>query len=110
MFIPAADLGMMVIMEYIVVLLLASAILAAILRKRFDFNIHCSREEVTLQGKIPKSRHSEIKDFFVREFQNSEKITIFGKIKNEGQLVLKIRGNVSPGKRQQIRNFLLALL
>ena len=110
MFIPAADHDMMVTMQYIVVLLLASAILVAILRKRFDFTIRCSREEVTLQGKIPKSKHSEIKGFFAREFQNYEKITIFGKKKNEGQLVLKIRGNLSPGKRQQIRNFLLTLL
>jgi hypothetical protein len=97
-------------MQILIGLLLAGVIVAALLRPRYDFSIRFSKGRITLKGRIPKSKHAEINEFFDRDFQGKATFSLYGRKSASGQLNLRIRGKLTPGEQQQIRNYLIVLL
>ncbi len=95
-------------MQTIVAILLLAffgAMCWVLLRPPSQFVIRYSRGIVRFTGKFPRSRQAEVAEFLKREFADRRRITIAA-LKNGpagGRIV--VRGAVTEGDRQRIRNF-----
>jgi hypothetical protein len=70
-----------------------------------DCIIRFSRGAVRFRGKFPRSRQAEVEEFLKREFGESGTITISVLKARPGTRRVVIRGPISDGDRQRIRNF-----
>jgi hypothetical protein len=70
-----------------------------------EFSIHYSRGAVQFKGKFPRSRYPEVEEFFKREFAGHRRITVLAIKARQGGLRIVVRGTVTEGDRQRIRNF-----
>ena len=71
-----------------------------------EFVIRWSHGRARFRGRIPAARRTEIEEFLLREFPNAGTITISGLKDRGGRPRLTVRGPLSDGDRQRIRNFL----
>ena len=77
----------------------------SVLHPPAEFSIHYSQGTVQIKGKFPRSRHAEVEEFFKREFADQQRITVRAIKARQGGLRIVVRGTVTEGDRQQIRNF-----
>jgi len=89
----------------IVMIAILGAICWSLLKPRAAFVIRLSRGDVRFQGAFPRSRHSEVVEFLRREFAGQSPITISGIPTQERGLRIIVRGAISEGDRQRVRNF-----
>jgi hypothetical protein len=61
---------------------------------------------VVIRGHIPRARYAEIREFFGRDLTTAGTLTILGTWSPGGALRLRGLGRLTPGERQQVRNFL----
>jgi hypothetical protein len=81
----------------------------SILAAPVDYVIHFSRGIVRFRGKFPVARQPEVIEFFRREFHDHDRITVSAvRIPRRGQRYV-VRGRLSDGDAQRIRNFLRTL-
>ncbi len=74
-------------------------------RGSVQFVIRLSHGVVRFSGKFPRSRQAEVAEFLKREFADRRRITIWAlKARSKG-LRIVVRGPVTDGERQLIRNF-----
>jgi hypothetical protein len=82
-----------------------------ICQPRADFVITTSRTGLRFRGRLAREQQRQIAQFFQNEFPASPRLRILGTLaRNEPRLHLRFQGNLSPGERQRIRNFLLMVL
>ena len=94
-------------MQTIVAILLVGffgALCWSLLRPPAQFVIRCSRGSVRFSGKFPRSRQSETKEFLQREFADRRRITVAGIQAGPAGLRIVVRGSITNGDRQRIRN------
>ena len=82
----------------------------AMLRQPTVFVIRVSRGTIRFRGKFPMARRTEVEAFLSREFADRGPISISGVKADKGRMRFVIRGPISEGDRQQIRNFLQTLV
>jgi len=76
----------------------------SLLRPRAQFVIRLSRGTVQFKGSFPLARRPEVEDFLKREFAE-HKISISAVKVSKRGLRFVVRGNITEGDRQRIRNF-----
>ena len=74
-------------------------------RGQVQFVVRWSRGSVRFSGKFPRSREAEVADFLKREFAGRRRITISALKARPKGLRIVVRGPVTDGERQLIRNF-----
>jgi hypothetical protein len=77
----------------------------SVLRPAAQFVIRYSRGNVRFTGKFPRSHQAEVEEFLKREFANRGRITIAAFKTGTAGLRVVVRGRVTDGDRQRIRNF-----
>ena len=97
--------GRMRLLAAIVLAAICGGICIALLRPPSLFVIRLSGGEVRFRGKFPMARRSEVETFLKREFGN-RRISISGVKSDKGGIRFVIRGRLTDGDRQRIRNFL----
>lgn len=90
---------------HVLIPLLAVALLIAILTRRYDFTIRVANGKIQMSGRLPASARGEIESFFTRDLAHLRRFRVSGRRLPGGRLQLTIRGRMSPGDRQRIRNF-----
>jgi hypothetical protein len=70
-----------------------------------QFIVRLSRGEVRFSGNFPRSRQAEVTEFLKREFADRRRITISALKSRSKALRIVVRGPVTDGERQLIRNF-----
>jgi len=80
------------------------------LRAPAEFVVRLARGGVAFQGKFPLSRRSEVAEFLRRELDHCGRVTISGCRSANRRLRIVVRGRVSEGDRQKIRNFFQTIL
>jgi hypothetical protein len=80
-------------------------ILWMMLRPPMHFRIRYSRGKVSFTGKFPRSHQAEVEEFLKREFADRGRITIAALRTGPAGLRIVVRGRVTDGDRQRIRNF-----
>jgi hypothetical protein len=75
-------------------------------RPRRGFSIRIDGEAATFRG-IAESRQQRIKQFLLQECGIAGPLRIDGGKSRAGRLWLRFSGEIDPGTRQRIRNFLL---
>lgn len=96
-------------MESLLFIALAAAILAAMFRPRPEFRVRIAAGKVRVSGAVPRGKAAVICEFFETQFPHVPSATVAGS-RRDGRLRLTIRGRISRGECQQIRNFLLTVL
>ncbi len=74
-------------------------------RGSVQYVIRLSRGGVRFSGRFPRSRHAEVADFLKREFAERGRITIVALKTPSNRARIIVRGRISDGERQRIRNF-----
>jgi hypothetical protein len=74
-----------------------------------EYVIRYSRGTVRFDGRFPRSRRAEVEEFFKREFPQNDRIKVSAVKAPQRGLRFVIRGKISEGDRQRIRNFLHAM-
>ena len=77
----------------------------SLLRPQAQFVIRLSRGAVQFKGSFPRARRQEVEEFLKQEFAEHRKITISAIRVSKRGLRFVVRGNVTEGDRQRIRNF-----
>lgn len=78
---------------------------------RGDCTVEIRRGQVAFRGKLPAGRCHQIEQYLLEYFADVSRLRIdLFYPRGTQQLRLKIRGRISPGDRQQIRNFLSTIL
>ena len=67
------------------------------------------RQTLRFSGKFPLSRQSEVAEFLKREFADRGRITILALKAPSNRVRIVVRGRVTDGDRQRIRNFFQTL-
>ncbi len=70
-----------------------------------QFVVRVSNGEVRFSGRFPRSRRAEVTEFLKREFADRRRITISALKSGSKGLRIVVRGPVTDGERQLIRNF-----
>lgn len=66
---------------------------------------------VTTRGKLSAGRRADIEGFLAEEFSDVKRLRIdIDYRRGSRPLRVRIRGSISPGEKQRIRNFLTTLL
>jgi hypothetical protein len=78
-------------------------------RGSVQYVIRLSRGVVRISGKFPLSRQSEVAEFLKREFADRGRITILALKAPSNRVRIVVRGRVTDGDRQRIRNFFQTL-
>ena len=97
-------------MAQLLILLVIAAVAAIILWPRSDFVIRTGRAGVQVRGRLPQSKAPDVLQFFERELTAAGPLTVSGSRSRNGRLRLRFRGQLTPGDRQRIRNFLQTTL
>jgi hypothetical protein len=71
--------------------------------------IRLSHGTVRFSGKFPRSRRAEVAEFLKREFAEPGRITILALKTPSNRARIVVRGRISDGERQRIRNFFQTL-
>ena len=96
-------------MSVVIVLVVAVAFLWWAFRSgRPTFTIHVENHHVDIEGKLP--RKGEIAEFFRNDLGPLGRYQVDGDWSPGSRLRLKYHGNLRPGDRQRIRNFLVMML
>ncbi|MGE5195057.1 MAG: hypothetical protein ACM3U2_21395 [Deltaproteobacteria bacterium] len=74
-------------------------------RGSVQFVIRLARGAVRFSGKFPRSRQSDVAEFLKREFADRGRITISALKAPSNRVRLVIRGRITDGERQRIRNY-----
>ncbi len=74
-------------------------------RRSVQFVIRFSHGVVRFNGKFPRSRQAEVAEFLKREFADRRRIRIWALKTPSRGLRIVVRGPVTGGERQLIRNF-----
>jgi hypothetical protein len=96
----------MQILVAIILLTVMGGICWSLLVPKAEFVIRYSRGTVRFDGKFPASRRAEVAEFFKREFAEHERIKVSAIQAQKRVLRFVIRGKLTVGDKQQIRNFL----
>ena len=99
----------MQILLAIVLLTVMGGICWSLLVAPAEYVIRYSRGLVRFDGKFPASRRAEVEEFFKREFAGHGRIKVSAVRVPKRGLRFVIRGKMTPGDRQQIRNFLRSI-
>jgi hypothetical protein len=89
--------------------LFAAAVVGAALAyvwRRKDFVIRVRDGRCDCTGRIPMALHGRIAEFLLNDLAVRGPVTIGGACRG-GRLRLSFRGDLTPGERQRVRNFLL---
>jgi hypothetical protein len=63
-----------------------------------------------INGRLSEAQRVQIQYFVQRDLQLTGSLTIYATKEPSGRLLIRIDGEVDPGLRQQIRNFLVGVL
>lgn len=78
---------------------------------RGDCTVEIRRGQVEFRGKLPAGRCHQIEQYLLQYFPDVSRLRIdIYYPRGTQQLRLKIRGRISTGDRQQIRNFLSTIV
>jgi hypothetical protein len=99
----------------LLIVVVAAVVLLALMAGRrglgSDFTIKRSRGgQVSVRGRIPASKVGAIRSFFARDLGTPHAVSVRGSVGSGRSLRLQVVGRLSPGQRQQVRNFLVELL
>ena len=93
-----------------IILIGLALLLWKLLTPKTIFLIKVNQQYFKFKGHLPESKLARIKEFFVNDVQADRPLVVLGVKKGNSRIELRFRGNVDPGTKQQIRNFLLTLL
>jgi hypothetical protein len=96
----------MQIVVALILLTVMGGICWSLLVPKAEYVIRSSRGVVRFEGKFPASRRAEVAEFLKREFAEHDRIKISAVRTPQRVLRFGIRGKMTDGDRQQIRNFL----
>jgi hypothetical protein len=78
---------------------------------RSDLVIRMRRGQPSFRGKLAAGRRAEIERYLTEQFADVGRLRIDVHYpRGSRRLRVRVRGSVSPGERQQVRNFLTAVL
>jgi hypothetical protein len=93
--------------RYLAGALAVGLIFAVVFLRRSDFVIRVRDGRLSHTGRLPFSRIS-VEELLLRDLELAGPVRIAG-CRRAGRLQLWIRGNLTKGQEQRIRNYLLAL-
>lgn len=97
-------------MEYDLAILFAITILLALLRLLPEFRIWVTPISVECSGALLQGHESAITYLFHTVLKSQGPLKVTGRQTGHGRLKLRFYGEISTGDRQQVRDFLSALL
>lgn len=66
-------------------------------------------DDLAVSG-IPRAKQWRVKEFFQQDIRLTEPVKVQATKTQEGRLHLRVHGDISPGLKQRLRNFLYDLL
>lgn len=92
----------------LVLVAVCAGICWSMLAGQTEYVIRFVRGTVRFRGKFPIARQAEASEFFRKEFAGAGRITVSAVRTPQRGLRILVRGPISSGDRQRIRNFLQA--
>ena len=80
------------------------------LRPRYALKIVIGKQGIKYHEGLPKAHKTSVLEFFEKHRSFDGNITICAIRQSDGHLRLVFKGQVDPGVRQQIRNFLITVM
>ncbi|MBI3865877.1 MAG: hypothetical protein HY290_28720 [Planctomycetia bacterium] len=96
----------MQILVSVILIVVFGGVVWSMLAGTAEYVIRSSRGAVRFRGKFPVGRQAEVIEFFRREFADQGRITVSAVRLPQRGLRFVVRGRISEGDRQRIRNFL----
>lgn len=76
------------------------------MRNKGDFHITVRGGRISFHGRFPLALRPDAEQFLLHDVAPTRALRVIGNWKRDGVLQITVRGNVSAGQVQQIRNFL----
>ena len=93
------------------ILLAAAALIAWLVVKPGDCVIRARLGKTDVRGRFPESRRSDVLNYFQQHFAHVPRLRIdIDFPRRQRPLKIRVKGRLSPGEQQMIRNFLLSIL
>ena len=93
------------------ILMAGAALIAWLAVKPGDCVIRIRLGKTDVRGRFPTARRTEIEGYFEKHFSHVRRLRVDVDFpRRERPLKVRVRGRISPGERQMIRNFLLTIL
>jgi len=93
------------------ILMAGAGLIAWLAVKPGDCVIRTRLGKADIRGKIPVSRRSDVVRYFEQHFAHVPRLRVdIDFPRRSGSLKVRVKGRVSPGEQQMIRNFLLSIL
>jgi len=96
---------LMQILAAIVLIAVCGGLCYSLLLPPAVFVVRLSRGGVRFAGRFPAAKRHEVESFLTREFADRGRISISALKAKDGRMRLVVRGRLSEGDRQRIRNF-----
>lgn len=94
-----------------IILMASAGLIAWLAVKRGDCVIRTRLGNVDVSGRFPASRRPEVVRYFEQHFSHVRRLRVdIDFPRRTAPLKVRIKGRISPGERQMIRNFLLSIL
>ena len=75
----------------------------------YDFTVKVRGREVSVTGRRASvALRSSLVQFFTNDFAPKRRLTVHGRRRRNGTYDLRVRGPVTAGEKQQVRNFLMS--
>ncbi len=93
------------------ILMAGAGLIAWLAVKPGDCVIRARLGKTDVRGQFPTSRRSEVESYFEKHFAHVRRLRVdIDFPRRERPLKVRVKGRISPGERQMIRNFLLTIL
>ena len=80
----------------------------SLLRRGYDIRIAVRGRDVTVRGPVSAAMKQDLAHFFSNDFPAREKLVIRARRRPDRGYDLRFSGPITPGERQQVRNFLMS--
>ena len=94
----------------LVVIALIGYVIWRVMRPRYDLRIVIDEYGIKYHEGLPKSHERQVLKFLENDLSFIGKVTIFARRQPDGYLKFGFKGQIDPGTRQQIRNFLISVM
>jgi hypothetical protein len=93
------------------ILMAVAGLIAWLAVKPGDCVIRARSGKTDVRGRFPTSRLAEVQDYFERHFAHVPRLRVdIDFPRRQRPLKVRVKGRLSAGERQMIRNFLLSIL
>lgn len=93
------------------ILMLGAGLIAWLAVKPGDCVIRSRLGRTEIRGRLPATRRAEVERFFEQNFAHIPRLRVdIDFSRRAGPLKIRVKGPLSTGERQMVRNFLLSML